>query len=240
MTQHLETASGVVIVLQPEGVEIPAGIRTLAEFRAWACSDPFPERGRIDWVRGRMEVDLAPEDINTHGSPKSAMAVRLGVLVQESRRGMVFIDRTRLSCAGADLSAEPDVLVLLVETLRSGRARLIPRASGEPGRYLEIEGTADLVVECVSDSSTGKDKRQLREAYQAAGVTEYWLVDARRSPVQFDLLHLQEGRYVSSPVDAEGYRHSPFLRLEVRLARDEEAAGLVFFRLDVRTDSPRP
>src|SRR5262249_3034423 len=120
--------NGTVIALLPEGVEIPAGIRDLAEFRTWATSDSFPESGRIDWVAGRMEVDMSPEDLNTHGSPKSAIAVQLGNIIQETDRGMVFIDRARLSNPDADLSVEPDVMVLPVSTLKSGRASLIPKS----------------------------------------------------------------------------------------------------------------
>jgi hypothetical protein len=118
-----------VIHLQKDGVEIPACITSLEQFRDWARSDDFPERGRIDWVGGRMEVDMAPEDLNTHGSPKSAIAGKLWLLVQETRRGMVYIDRTRLSSPEGGLSAEPDVLVLLFETVEAELARLIPRAS---------------------------------------------------------------------------------------------------------------
>src|SRR5882672_3459448 len=128
--------SGTVIALLPEGVEIPAGISDLAGFRAGATSDAFPESGRIDWVSGRMEVDMSPEDLNTHGSPKSAIAIQLGNLIQEADRGMVFIDRARLSSPEADLSVEPDVLVLLLSTLKAGRARLIPKASGAEGRFI--------------------------------------------------------------------------------------------------------
>lgn len=43
----------------------------------------------------------------------------------------------------------------------------------------EIEGAADLVVECVSDSSVTKDSRVLLDLYHRARVREYWLIDAR-------------------------------------------------------------
>ena len=35
-------------VIFEEQVEIPGGIRTLADFRDWARSDEFPEQGRMD------------------------------------------------------------------------------------------------------------------------------------------------------------------------------------------------
>lgn len=239
-----ETVTPPVIVVQPEGVEIPAGIVDLAGFRRWVHSETFPERGRIDWLNGRMEVDMSPEDLNTHGSPKSAIAVRLGALIQDRRLGMVFIDRARLTVPAADLSVEPDVLVLLRATLRAGRAQLVPRASGAPGRFIEIEGAPDLVVECGCDSSKRKDTVALRAAYLAAGVREYWLVDGRPDPPRFELLALRAGAYVPAGADREGFVPSEVLAATVRFVRETEADGLVFFRLDVRPgpgpDAERP
>ncbi|MBI4616620.1 MAG: Uma2 family endonuclease [Planctomycetes bacterium] len=229
-----KVAARPVIVFQPDGVEIPAGITDLARFRAWVHSDDFPERGRIDWIDGRMEVDCLPEDLNTHGSPKSAIAIRLGTLIQEKKRGVVYIDRARLTNPDADLSAEPDVLVLLFATVRSGRARLVPKASLEEGRFIEIEGTADLVVECVSDSSRAKDARRLRDAYHRAGVREYWLVDARTRPATFDVLLRQPRGYEPAPAGRGGYRKSGLLKRGVRLSLVHEEAGLDLYRLDVR------
>src|SRR5262245_1340362 len=113
---------GPLIALQPDGIEIPAGIVDLERFRAWARSDNFPERGRIDWVAGRLEVDMSPEDLNTHGSPKSEIAGTLVYLVQKPRHGMVFIERARYSNPGADLSVEPDILVVLLKTIEAGQA----------------------------------------------------------------------------------------------------------------------
>ena len=225
---------GAVIALLTEGVEIPAGITDLASFRAWAMSNSFPERGRIDWVAGRMEVDFSPEEINTHASPKSAMVWPLGHLIQESGQGVVFISRTRLSSPEADLSVEPDILALLLSTLKSGRARLVPDASGTEGRYREIEGAVDLAVECVIDASTQKDQERLREAYHQAGVREYWIVDVRGKSVDFQLLLHRQGGFEPSKPDPEGFAHSEVLGRKVRLIRRHQEAGLVVFRLEVK------
>lgn len=227
-----------VIVLQPTGIELPGGIGSLAEFRTWTGSDRFPSRGRIDWIQDRMEVDMAPEDLNTHGGPKSTVSAQLVALLQVSRRGAVFIDRARLTCPAANLSVEPDILVILRDTLRSGAARLVPKASAAEGRFVEIEGRADLVVEFVSDSSTAKDKRELRDAYAQAGIPEYWLIDVRRDPIVFDLLQLCGDRYELAPAQADGFCRSPLLDREVRLRREAELDGLVFFTFDVRATAP--
>ena len=227
-------AQGPLIVFEPEGLEIPRGIVNLARFREWTRSDEFPERGRIDWLQGRLEVDMSPEDLSTHDTPKSAIAIRLGALIQEVEKGFVFIDRARFACPDADLSTEPDVLVLFVETLESGRARLIPKASGAEGRFVEIEGSVDLVVECISDSSVSKDKKRLREAYWSAGVREYWIADVRRQAVDLEVLIHRPKGYEPAPKGAEGFMASAVLGRAVRLTRKNQAAGLVFYSLDVR------
>lgn len=219
-----------VIVLYSEGIEIPAGITSLKKFREWARSDEFPERGRIDWVDGRLEVDMSPEDVNTHSSPKSAIAGKLILLIQETRQGLVCIERTRISSPKAGLSAEPDILVLPISTVESGRVRLIPKVSGKKDRYVEIEGSPDLVVECVSDSSTKKDKKTLRNVYHKAGVREYWIADAREEAVEFQVLHYRKDGYVAAQMDSKGFQPSEILQRRVKLARDSKAAGISFYQ----------
>jgi Uma2 family endonuclease len=215
-------------------VEIPSGISTLQRFRDWAQSESFPETGRIDWVAGRLEIDMSPEDLNTHGSPKSAMAGALIARIQEQDRGMVFIDRARISNSAAGLSAEPDVVVVLFATSRTGDARLIPRASKEEGRFVEIEGRVDLAVECVSDSSKAKDYDLLPGAYYRAGIPEYWIADVRGKEISFSVLTRGAQSYEPAASDASGFQRSGVLGASVRLVRRREEAGFVVFRLEVR------
>ena len=124
----------------------------------------------------------------------------------------------------------------MVSRLASGRAATMsrsPKASGAEGRFIEIEGTADLAVECVSDASTQKDRKRLRDSYHRAGVREYWIVDARGKTVEFQLLLHRESGYEPSKIDPEGFAHSEVLERKVRLVRRLQDAGLVFFRLEV-------
>ncbi len=159
-------ASSVIIEDQ---VEIPS-FRSLAEFRAWALSDDFPERGRIDYIGGQIEVDMSPENVFFHGSVKTEIVRVLANIVQSIGNGYLFSDQMRVSCPAADLSSEPDVVYLSDDALDSGRLRLVPSAGGEPDSYVELEGAPDLVVEIVSDSSVGKDTKQLPVSYCAPGL----------------------------------------------------------------------
>jgi Uma2 family endonuclease len=215
-------------------LRIPGSLPTLAAFRAWARSDRFPERGRIDWIGGEVEVDLSPEELNTHGTLKGAISGDLRTLIEPTDGGVVLIDSTRLSSDRADLSAEPDVLVLLSASLEAGRVRLIPKAGGGAGRYTEVEGGADLVVECVSDSSEEKDFKRLPGRYYRAGVRELWLVDARGAGIDFRLLRRDPADWELTPPDANGFRVSEVLGVAVRLVRIPVRGGLMRYRLETR------
>ena len=99
-------------VLFEEQVEIPLGIKNLDEFRQWARSNNFPQRGRIDYVVGRIEVDMSPEDIFTHGTLKTEVASGIRLRANQLDLGHTLIAETRISNLTADLSAEPDVMLI--------------------------------------------------------------------------------------------------------------------------------
>jgi Uma2 family endonuclease len=159
------------------------------------------------------------------------------VVVERLDRGLVLTDSSRLTSPAADLSAEPDVLVVFYESLRSGRVRLVPRADAAASRYTEVEGAADLVVECVSDSSVTKDSRVLLDLYHRAGVREYWLVDARGVEAILTIYQWTADGYTQIARDDTGFVTSPLLGCAFRLARRERLAGIAVYRLDER---PQP
>src|ERR1700676_5626582 len=115
----VEAAHPAVVLLE-EDVRIPGDVHALEAFRRWSHGDQFPERGRIDYLQGDIEVDLSPEDLYTHGTVKVAIASRLHGLVAEQDRGYVFVDRARVVSPTASLSVEPDVVVVLGESLHAG------------------------------------------------------------------------------------------------------------------------
>jgi Uma2 family endonuclease len=216
-----------------ESVHIPRqATRDLAGFRAWAVSPRFPERGRIDFLAGGLEVDMSPEDLRTHGTVKSRIAALLDRLVVDAGLGEVYIDRARISSPRADLSVEPDVVAVFWETLDSGRLRYVPAASGEPDRYIEMEGAPDVVVEVVSNSSERKDLVRLPPLYAAARIPELWLVDVRKKAIRFEIRALGPDGYEAVEPDAEGWRSSPRLGRGFRLMRQEIRPGRWIYRLE--------
>jgi Uma2 family endonuclease len=205
-------------VLLEGDVEIPPDITSLEDFRRWALSEDFPERGRIDYIRGIIEIDLMPERLSSHGAVKVEIARVIANRVRAGDLGDVFIDQTRISSPIASLSCEPDVLVVRHETIESGDVRLVP-AAGKGDDFVESEGGPDLIVEIVSPSSVTKDTRRLPPAYFDAGVREYWLVDARGSELVFQIHRRGESTFEQVALDAEGFQHSDVLACRYRLER---------------------
>src|SRR3954452_17347403 len=65
-------------VVFEEQLEVPLGIASLEDFRRWAVSDEFPERWRIDYLAGRIKVDMSPENLFFHSKPRTEISRVLG------------------------------------------------------------------------------------------------------------------------------------------------------------------
>ena len=207
-----------------ELMEIPLNLRSLAEFRAWATSDAFPERGRIDYLAGRIEVDMSPEDLFCHGALKVELIRVLSQRVKRSNLGHLFADRTRVSSPHADVSTEPDLVFVSHSALSSRQTRLVAKSTAEPGRYVELEGAPDLIVEIVSDASVTKDTHRLPEAYFRAGVREFWLADARGHELLFQIHRRGSSGFEPVLPDPEGFLPSAVFACKSRLdgSRNEQ------------------
>ena len=224
-------ASSVIFENQ---IAIPLDVGSLARFRRWAASAAFPERGRIDFIEGDIEVELMVEDILCHGSPKIEVIRVLSQLVKESADGVLFSDRARVSCPAADLSVEPDVVFVSDESLDAGRVRMVAKETGEPRRYVELEGAADLIVEIVSDSSEAKDTVRLPAAYWRAGVPEFSLIDSRGETLLFRVHHAGLESHEPAAPDADGFQRSSVFGDAFQLLRNVDRRGRWTFDLLVR------
>lgn len=205
--------------------EMPSGFASLEEFRRWALSDRYPDRARVDFINGRIEIDMAAEELFSHGSPKVELTAVLRLQVKRQKLGHLFVDDARVSNVQADLSAEPDVVFVSGEAITTGRVRLIPKSRGTAGSYIEIEGSPDMVAEIVSDSTVAKDTKRLPKAYFRAGIPEYWLVDARRKKLLFHIHRRGARAYELARPDDEGYQYSQIFRCWFRLDRHRDERG---------------
>ena len=204
-------------------VQIPLGLESLDSFRRWVRCDNAPHGGRIDFIDGNIEVDMSPEELFSHGSLKVAVSGELYRWVRERDLGHLFSDSTRISNPTANLSAEPDIVLVRHESIEDGQVRLTPKASAV-NRFVEIVGAPDLVVEIVSDSSVEKDERRLRHAYAQSEIPEYWIIDARGADVEFQLLRLEADHYLPA-------NFSKALNCHVRITREPGRGG--FWRYSV-------
>ena len=98
---------------------------------------------------------------------------------------------------------------------------------------IELRGTPDWVVEIVSRSSVRKDTQLLVETYYRAGVTEYWLIDARFDPLRFAIFARGESAYEPAP-DQDGWLTSSVFQRQFRFEREEDELGDWLLNLHVR------
>lgn len=149
---------------------------------AWTSEDrsALPEDGHryeiIDGVLYRMD---APS--TAHQGSSSAFVGYLMMFVQFKDLGRVFHAPcdVELPNTPPDI-VQPDVLVVLRDNL----------GIITPAR---IRGAPDLVVEIASPGTASYDRRKKRDAYERAGVSEYWLADPRHKTVE--VLWLVNGSY---------------------------------------------
>ena len=102
----------------------------------------------------------------------------------KAARGRYFPDGALGGNAEADFTSQPYGTFVSREALATGRVRLV---EGVKDRYLELEGSPDMVLEVISDSSVKKDTVLLCNLYWQADIAEYLVVDARGDRLQFDL-----------------------------------------------------
>ena len=221
-------ASGVVAradVVVENRILIPGWILTLADYRRWTESNEYPQQGSFAYLHGTVWVDPNMEEFLTHNRVKQAYNLSLGMLLMKTPTGCFVPDRMLLVNEAANLATEPDGLFYLWQTMQSGRLRLVP---GKNAGFMQLEGTPDVVLEIVSDSSLTKDLVQLRELYWKAEIPEYWLVDARKDAIQFDILTRTENGYQPTTADA-GWVRSNVLAHSFRIERTADPLGLPQF-----------
>ena len=217
------------IVIEDQ-VRIPGWVTDLKSFRRWADSDEFPDDGRISFLNGEVWVNMSREQVFSHTRVKSAFGGVLVPLGDAEELGIYLVDGALLSHELANFAHKPDGLFVSYDSLRTGR---VTPLEGKRGGYVEIEGTPDMLLEIVSDSSVRKDQVRLRELYWKAGIPEYWLVDARGDKVQFSILRHTEDSYVAVPRRG-GWQKSRVFGRSFRLTVGTDPLGHPKYTLEVR------
>src|SRR5437762_5552627 len=91
-------------------ITIPASVVDFRSFRDWTLSKDFPQRGRIDFIDGKIEVDMSPANIQRHSAPKTDIGVSIHNIARSRNIGRVYIDQTRVITSDPQLSCEPDII----------------------------------------------------------------------------------------------------------------------------------
>ncbi|HUH05734.1 MAG TPA: Uma2 family endonuclease [Kofleriaceae bacterium] len=219
------------ISIDGDRARLPSSVFEHAGFRAWARSGDVPDWLHIAFIDGEVLIEMSPEAIETHNKAKRKLTEVLGRIVDDEDLGEAYADGALVTNEDARLSTEPDFTFVSWSTFEAGRARLVEKANRKDD-HIEIEGSPDLVLEVVSDSSVRKDTQLLFDAYLRAGVSEYWLVDAR-AELSFQIFHLSDGVYRAS-APANEPQHSSVLGRTFELTRAKNRAGRWRYGLDVR------
>jgi Uma2 family endonuclease len=218
------------VVIEADNVCVPAWVGDLASFRRWSDSEEFPEFGRICYLAGEVWIDMSKEQLYTHNKLKTRYYIVVGGLVDADQLGDFFSDGASVVNADADLSAVPEAVFVSAAALASGRVRLV---EGVREGFVEIEGSPDMVLEVVSDSSVRKDTVRLRDLYWQAGIREYWLVEARPERATFDILRHTPKGYVAVRKQ-NGWLKSAVFGKAFRLTQGTDRFGHPTFMLEAR------
>ena len=215
-------------------VRIPSGVNDLESFRRWARSRNDSERGWVSFLNGEIWVDTSMEQLFTHNQVKTQFAVVLWSLAEREELGYYFSDGVLLSNKEANLSTEPDGTFCSFAAIEDKRVSLV---EGKRKGHVEIEGAPDMVLEVVSRYSVRKDTKILRNLYWRAGLPEYWLVDARKAKLQFEILRWTERGY-STTRRRQGWLKSKVFRSSFLLETKSDRLGNPQFFLRMGTPEP--
>jgi Uma2 family endonuclease len=206
---------------------IPASAHTLNGFRAWVPS--LPDKARVMFYAGEVFLDMSNEDVFFHTSVKGEIFAVLHRLVKETSFGQIFQDGSLLTNEAANVSNNPDAVAVSWRSIEEGRFRVVVKEDAYP----EMEGSPDWVLEVVSPSSVTKDKKTLRTAYHAAGIREYWIVDARGAELEFSILTSTDAGYVAA-ANVDGWQTSPVFGRAFKFTRTIDPRGYFEYSLQMR------
>ncbi len=162
----------------------PAARMSFEEFLEWCDEDTWAE-----WVDGEVEV-LSPAS-SRHQRIKRFLVGLMDRYAGHHQCGEVF-DAPFLVRLPEHLrrAREPDILFIRQEKLFRVKEAY-------------FDGSPDLIVEIVSPDSRKRDYKVKYTEYEAAGVSEYWIIDPYRRQVSFFRLGV-EGRFQPVQPDDQG------------------------------------
>lgn len=164
------------------------------EYLAWYDRE---KGNRGEWVDGEVIVFMPPKVV--HQLVLGFVFRVLAEYVDRHDLGQVFVAETEMLLREQRASRQPDIMFVARENLS--------RVTKE-----RIDGPVDLAIEITSNDSTTRDRRDKRNEYETAGISEYWLLDPRPGQQRATFLQLgPDGRYREAPLDHQGRYQSVVL-----------------------------
>lgn len=211
---------------------IPGRAATLAGFREWALSADFPEHIRAAYLDGQLYLEPNVGELETEVKVKGEVYRSLANLLEGRDVGELYPSGLLISNEEANLATNPDGSFTSWESFITGKVIRVPHPE-RPRQFPEQTGAPDWVLEVVNETSVVKDTALLVELYHRAGVSEYWVVDARGKAIQFAIYRWQKRGYVTA-ISRGGWQKSRVFGFEFRLTRYEAHAGFWRYRLESR------
>ncbi len=220
-------------VVISEQVTIPSDVIDLDTFSRWVCSEQRPPRGNFSFLNGTIWVDLSLEELYTHNLVRGEIYHVLGNLVELSDPGRFIPLGMILRNHTANFSTEPDGMFVSYQAFQSGQMRQVQ--GDKPGIY-ELEGSPEMVLEVVGETTWRRDVIELRQLYYRAGIQEYWLVDVRDLAASrwFWIFRPGTSDYVATRRQAGGWLRSAVFGRSFRLTHEPDPLGQPMFTLEVR------
>jgi Uma2 family endonuclease len=135
---------------------------------------------RYEIIEGVLYVTNAP-DYN-HQFTVSGLHMQIGLFVKERNLGVVLTAPFEIHLPGIARPVQPDVFFIAAERQ--------PRSGDK-----SFEGAPDIIVEVLSPSTARLDRVVKFDAYERAGVREYWLADPRSRFVEVYALPSEGAEY---------------------------------------------
>ena len=217
----------------PFGLTIPASAHTLDGFREWTSGGEVPEKQKVTFIRGRIWIDMTNERIKSHTDVKTCLVSFLKRQFDDRDLGKVWTDGVTLVNEAAGLSSGPDVTACLWTSFDEGRVALGTPVREAGDDSVELVGSPDIACEVLSTASVRKDTQELPETYFAAGVAEYWLLDARGGDPSLRLLVRGDAAFEPA-AESEGWQTSGVLEAAVRMTTRRQRHGFVDYRFETR------
>ena len=146
----------------------------------WSDYERWDDDVRYELING-IPYMMSPAPSLVHQAISSELHLQLALFLKgKSCKVFSAPCDVRLNAnEGDDTVVQPDLLVVCDMSKLDGKACI---------------GAPDLVIEISSPSTSRRDKWMKFNLYQAAGVREYWIVDADTQTVQACLL--RDGEYI--------------------------------------------